>query len=128
MPASNPPWGSLSAIDLNTETIAWRIPFGNYPKMLEQGDSGLGSENYGGPITTAGNLLFIAATPDRLFKAYDRRDGKLLWQVELPAAGFATPSTYQVDGRQFVVIAACGGKLGEPTGSEYIAFALPETP
>jgi quinoprotein glucose dehydrogenase len=126
MPASNPPWGSLNAIDLNRGELAWRIPFGNYPKMLDRGESGLGSENYGGPVITAGNLLFIGATPDRMFKAYDKRNGKLLWQTELPAAGFATPSVYAVNGRQYIVIAAGGGKLGEPTGSQYLAFALPE--
>jgi len=126
MPASRPPWGTLTAIDLDNERIAWRIPFGNYPKMLEQGITGLGSENYGGPIITAGGLLFIGATPDRTFKAYNQATGELLWSAELPAAGFATPSTYAVDGRQYVVIAAGGGKLGERTGSDYIAYALPE--
>ncbi len=126
LPASKPPWGSLSAIDLNSQQIAWRIPLGDYPKALAKGYSGLGSENYGGPVVTAGDLLFIAATPDRMFKAYDRRNGELLWQAELPAAGFATPTTYAVDGRQYVVIAAGGGKLGQPTGSEYVAFALPQ--
>ncbi|MEH6593068.1 MAG: PQQ-binding-like beta-propeller repeat protein, partial [Halioglobus sp.] len=125
LPASQPPWGTLTAIDLDNERIAWRIPFGDYPKILEQGQSGLGSENYGGPIITSGGLLFIAATPDRKFKAYDKDTGQLLWSSELPAAGFATPSTYAVDGRQFVVIAAGGGKLGEATGSDYIAYALP---
>ena len=126
MPASQPPWGTLTAINIDTNAISWRIPFGGYPKMLDRGHEGLGSENYGGPIVTEGNVLFIAATPDRLFKAYDARNGKLLWQAELPAAGFATPSTYQVDGRQYVVIAAGGGKLGERTGSEYVAYALPQ--
>ncbi|MGI9292350.1 MAG: membrane-bound PQQ-dependent dehydrogenase, glucose/quinate/shikimate family, partial [Pseudomonadales bacterium] len=120
------PWGALTAIDLDTATIAWRIPFGDYPKLLEKGISGLGSENYGGPIVTASGLLFIAATPDRKLKAYDTRNSKLLWSVELPAAGFATPATYAANGRQYVVIAAGGGKLGEPSGSEYIAYALPK--
>ncbi|MGI9286730.1 MAG: c-type cytochrome, partial [Pseudomonadales bacterium] len=126
LPASRPPWGALTAIDLDTATIAWRIPFGDYPKLLEQGISGLGSENYGGPIVTASGLLFIAATPDRKLKAYDTRNSELLWSVELPAAGFATPATYAANGRQFVVIAAGGGKLGEPSDSEYIAYALPK--
>lgn len=130
MPASQPPWGSLTAIDLNhgadSAEIAWRIPFGNYPQMLNQGQQGLGSENYGGPIVTAGGLVFIAATPDKLLKAYSSNSGELLWQTTLPFAGFATPSTYMLNGRQFLVIAAGGGKLGQASGSAYVAFALPE--
>ena len=126
LPASEPPWGTLTAMDLNKGAIAWRVVLGDYPQLLAQGVSGLGSENYGGPLITAGDLLFIAATPDRMFRAYDKHSGELLWSAELSAAGFATPSTYAVDGRQYVVIAAGGGKLGEPTGSDYIAFALPE--
>ncbi|MFK7730574.1 MAG: hypothetical protein AB8B48_03040, partial [Pseudomonadales bacterium] len=130
MPASQPPWGSLTAIDLNSGAdsaeVAWRIPFGNYPQMLEQEQEGLGSENYGGPIVTAGGLLFIAATPDKRLKAYSSETGELLWQTTLPFAGFATPSTYMRNGRQFLVIAAGGGKLGQVSGSTYVAFALPE--
>ncbi len=130
MPASQPPWGSLTAIDLNdgadSAKIAWRIPFGNYPQMLAQEQQGLGSENYGGPIVTAGGLLFIAATPDKLLKAYSSNTGELLWQTSLPFAGFATPSTYMLNGRQFLVIAAGGGKLGQASGSAYVAYALPE--
>jgi quinoprotein glucose dehydrogenase len=126
LPASRPPWGSLTAIDLAGADILWRIPLGDYPEVLARGESGLGAENYGGPILTAGDLLFIAATPDRMIRAYHRDTGELLWQSELPAAGFATPVTYAVDGRQFVVIAAGGGKLGRPSGSTYVAFALPE--
>jgi quinoprotein glucose dehydrogenase len=125
LPASKPPWGSLTAIDLNKADILWRIPLGDYPQILEQGQSGYGSENYGGPIVTAGDLLFIAATPDNLIKAYNKHTGELLWQAKLPAAGFATPITYAVDGRQFLVIAAGGGKLGQASGSFYVAFALP---
>jgi quinoprotein glucose dehydrogenase len=125
LPASAPPWGSLTAIDLQRADILWRIPLGDYPQILEQGQSGYGSENYGGPIVTAGDLLFIAATPDQLMKAYNKHTGELLWQAKLPAAGFATPITYAVEGRQFLVIAAGGGKLGQASGSYYIAFALP---
>ncbi|MEZ5570842.1 MAG: PQQ-binding-like beta-propeller repeat protein [Halioglobus sp.] len=125
LPASQPPWGSLTAIDLAGARILWRIPFGDYPQMLAQGQSGYGSENYGGPIVTGGDLLFIAATPDQLIKAYNKHTGELLWHSRLPAAGFATPITYAVAGRQFVVIAAGGGKLGQESGSTYVAFALP---
>ena len=126
LPASKPPWGTLTAIDLKHADILWRIPLGDYPELLAQGESGYGSENYGGPIVTAGDLLFIAATPDQMLKAYNKHSGKLLWQARLPAAGFATPITYAVDGRQYLVVAAGGGKLGQSSGSSYVAFALPE--
>ena len=98
------------------------MPFGDYPQTVGQG---LGSESYGGPVVTASGLIFIAATPDRKFRAHDSRDGNLLWEADLPAAGFSTPAVYAVDGRQYVVIAAGGGRMGPPSGSEYIAFALP---
>jgi quinoprotein glucose dehydrogenase len=126
LPASKPPWGTLTAIDLEHADILWRIPLGDYPELLAQGESGYGSENYGGPIVTAGDLLFIAATPDQMLKAYNKHSGELLWQARLPAAGFATPVTYAVDGRQYLVVAAGGGKLGQSSGSSYVAFALPE--
>ncbi|MEM9255130.1 MAG: PQQ-binding-like beta-propeller repeat protein [Pseudomonadota bacterium] len=126
LPGSKPPWGSLVAIDLDTNDIAWKIPLGDYPQALERGLSGLGAENYGGPVATASGLVFIAATPDNRIRAFDSRNGTLLWQSTLPAAGFATPTVYEADGRQFIVIAAGGGKLGQPSGSAYVAFALPE--
>ena len=125
LPGAKPPWGNLTAIDLSAGEIAWQLPLGDYPQILEAGGSGLGAENYGGPVVTAGGLVFIAATPDARFRAFDKQSGELLWQTELPAAGFATPATYEADGRQFVVIAAGGGKLGVASGSEYVAFALP---
>ena len=125
-PASRPPWGTLTAINLSRADILWQIPLGDYPRMLEQGKSGLGAENYGGAIVTAGGLLFIAATPDRVIRAFDKKSGDELWQATLPAAGFATPITYAVDGKQYIVIAAGGGKLGQPSGSSYVAYALPE--
>ncbi|MCX2978431.1 pyrroloquinoline quinone-dependent dehydrogenase [Halieaceae bacterium IMCC11814] len=125
-PASRPPWGTLTAINLSRAEILWQIPLGDYPRMLEQGKSGLGAENYGGAIVTAGDLLFIAATPDRVIRALDKHSGEELWQAALPAAGFATPITYAVDGKQYIVIAAGGGKLGQPSGSSYVAYALPE--
>ena len=125
LPASRPPWGTFSAIDLQTGALRWQVPLGDYPKVLASGDSGLGAENYGGPVATAGGLLFLGATPDSRFRAFDQETGAVLWEAELPAAGFATPATYEVGGRQFVVIAAGGGKLEQPSGSSYIAFALP---
>jgi len=126
-PAIAPPWGTLNAIDLKTGKYLWKIPFGEYPDLVKQGIKNTGSENYGGPVVTAGGVLFIGATVyDRRFHAFDTRTGKILWETELPFAGVATPSTYMVDGRQFVVIAASGGRDPKsPTGGMYIAFALP---
>jgi quinoprotein glucose dehydrogenase len=107
---------------------AGRFRSGDYPQVLAAGRSGLGAESYGGPILTASGLLFIAATPDARLRAFEAKSGELLWQSELPAAGFATPATYRAEGRQFVVVAAGGGKLGQPSGSRYVAFALPALP
>ena len=123
LPGNTPPWGTLTSIDLATGEFDWQVPFGGYP-----GHEGLGygSENYGGPVVTAGGLIFIGATPDRKFRAYDVETGEELWRRELPAGGFSTPATYTAGGRQFVVIAAGGGRRGPPSGSEYWAFALPE--
>ena len=127
-PPITPPWGSLSAVDLNSGTIRWKIPFGEYPELVAIGMKDTGSDNYGGPVVTAGGLLFIGATNfDKKFRAYDKLTGKLLWETVLPAAGNATPSTYTVDGRQFVVIVCGGGKNGAPSGSSIVAFALPRS-
>jgi glucose dehydrogenase len=125
-PAVKPPWGTLNAINLNTGNYVWKVPFGEFPALVKQGIRNTGSENYGGPLVTAGGLLFIAATDlDSKMHAFDKATGKLLWEATLPAAGNATPATYEVGGRQFVVIAAGGGKSGAPTGGSYVAFALP---
>jgi quinoprotein glucose dehydrogenase len=131
-PATAPPWGTLSAINLNTGEYAWKIPLGEYPELAAQGIKDTGSENYGGPIVTAGGLVFIAATNfDKKFRAFDKRTGKLLWETTLPLAGNATPITYELGGRQYVVIYATGGKDGRTSGGQpavngsYIAFALP---
>lgn len=124
-PAITPPWGTLNAIDLNTGEYLWKIPFGEVESLKAKGISNTGIENYGGPVVTASNLLFIAATKDGMFRAYHKKTGKLLWETKLPAAGFATPSTYAVNGKQYVVIACGGTKLGTPKGNQYVAFALP---
>jgi quinoprotein glucose dehydrogenase len=126
-PAITPPWGTLNAIDLNTGRYLWKIPFGEYPELAAKGMTNTGSENYGGPIVTASNLLFIGATADdKKFRAFDSKTGKLLWETVLPFAGTATPATYMVDGKQYVVIASGGSQFVKgPTGSMYIAFSLP---
>lgn len=130
-PAVAPPWGTLNAIDLNTGEYAWKVPLGEYPALAAQGMKDTGTENYGGPIVTAGGLVFIAATNyDRKFRAFDKRTGKLLWETLLPFSGNATPITYEIGGKQYVVIYATGGKAGpkEPSGGIYVAFSLPEPP
>ena len=126
-PAVSPPWGTLSAINISTGRYAWKIPFGEYPELAAKGMANTGSENYGGAVVTAGGLLFIGATVyDNKFHAYDKRTGQLLWQTDLPAAGIASPSTYMVNGRQFVVIGAGGGKNQKVrSGGAIIAFSLP---
>ncbi|MFQ5740077.1 MAG: PQQ-binding-like beta-propeller repeat protein [Acidobacteriota bacterium] len=126
-PAVEPPWGTLSAIDLDSGEYVWKIPFGEFPELTRKGLKGTGSENYGGPVVTAGGLLFIGATThDRKFRAFDKASGEILWKTTLPAAGNATPAIYQVQGRQYVVIAAGGGKWGNPSGGVYVAFSLPK--
>lgn len=126
LPATSPPWGTLNAINLNTGKIAWKIPLGEDENLVKQGFPITGTENYGGPVVTAGGLVFIAATKDKKMRAFDKRNGKLLWEATLPAAGFATPSVYLLNGRQYLVIACGGGKLGAPSGDAYVAFALPD--
>ena len=126
-PAISPPWGTLNAINLNTGEYVWKINLGEYPELAAKGMRNTGSENYGGPIVTAGGLLFIGATNyDRKFRAFDKATGELLWETTLPFAGNATPATYSVNGRQYVVIAAGGGKDPKSgSGGIYVAFALP---
>ena len=118
----------MKTINLNTGEYAWKIPFGEYPELAEKGMRDTGSENYGGPVVTAGGLVFIAATiHDRKFRVFDKDTGKLLWETVMPSSGVATPSTYQVRGRQFVVICASGGKSKTGgTAAVYVAFALPQ--
>ena len=131
-PAIAPPWGTLNAINLNTGEYAWTIPLGEYPELAAAGVKNTGSENYGGPVVTAGGVVFIGATNfDKKFRAFDKATGKLLWETSLPFSGNGTPATYEVDGRQFVVVPAGGGKpqgqLGPAaaSGGSYVAFTLP---
>ncbi|MGH8021224.1 MAG: c-type cytochrome [Opitutaceae bacterium] len=126
-PAIKPPWGTLNAADLNTGEIKWKVPLGEYRELTARGIPPTGTENYGGPVVTAGGLIFIAATADETIRVFDKDTGEILWEAALPFGGNATPSTYMVDGRQYVVISAGGAKSNRPKGGSVVAFALPET-
>lgn len=125
-PAVKPPWGTMNAIDLNKGEIAWQVPLGEFEELTKKGIPKTGTENYGGPVVTAGGILFIGATKDGYFRAFDKTTGEEIWKHQLPAAGMATPATYQVNGKQYVVIAAGGGKNTDKRGDAYVAFALPD--
>jgi len=124
-PAIKPPWGTLNAVDLNTGEIKWKVTLGEYPELTARGIPPTGTENYGGPLVTAGGLIFIGATADETFRVFDKETGDILWKAKLPFGGNASPSTYMVNGRQYVVISAGGGKSGRPRGGTLVAFALP---
>ena len=128
-PASKPPWGTLNCLDLNTGKLVWQVPLGEYPALAAAGVPKTGTENYGGAIATAGGLLFCSGTRDAKIRAFDKETGAELWFGKLPWVGSAPPVTYAIKGRQFVVIASTGNKLGQQTeyGDAYVAFALPET-
>lgn len=125
-PAIKPPWGTLNAVDLNTGEIKWKVILGEYAELTAKGIPPTGTENYGGPVVTAGGLIFIGATADETFRVFDKETGQILWKAKLPFGGNATPSTYMVNGRQYVVISAGGGKSGRPKGGSLVAFALPK--
>jgi quinoprotein glucose dehydrogenase len=127
-PAISPPWGTLTAINLNTGEHVWKTTLGEYPELKAKGVPPTGTENYGSSVVTAGGLLFIAAARDGKLRAFNKYTGKLLWEYTLPAPGFATPAVYDVQGRQFIVIACGGGKLGTASSDSYVAFALPSEP
>lgn len=124
-PAIKPPWGTLNAVDLNTGEIKWQVPLGEYPELTARGIPPTGTENYGGPVVTASGLIFIAASADETIRAFDKETGKVLWKASLPFSGNATPSIYMVDGKQYLIISAGGGKSGRPSGGSLVAFALP---
>jgi quinoprotein glucose dehydrogenase len=123
-PAIAPPWGTLNAINLNTGKLVWKTTLGNDP-VFPHGKEDSGTENYGASVITKGGLLFIAATKDGKFRAFNKKTGKLLWEVTLRAPGYATPSVYELNGRQYIVIACGGGKMNTRSGDSYVAFALP---
>ncbi len=125
-PVNTPPWGTLTAVDLNTGERKWQVPLGEYQALLDKGMPPTGTDNYGGPLVTASGILFIAATRDEKMRAFDKATGQLLWQTKLPAAGYASPSTYAVGGKQYIVIACGGGKLTTKSGDKYVAFSLPD--
>jgi glucose dehydrogenase len=126
-PAISPPWGTLNAIDLARGDILWKVPLGEYPQLVAKGIRNTGTMNYGGAVATAGGVIFIAATADEKFRAFESHSGRVLWEYQLPAGGYATPSVYMIDGKQYVAIAAGGsGKNGTKSGDSVIAFALPQ--
>lgn len=126
-PGTNPPWGLLNCIDLNTGKILWRVPLGEYEALAAHGQRHTGTENFGGPSVTAGGLVFCAGTHDEKIRAFDADTGAELWSAKLPFGGHAPPSIYEVNGRQYVVVSASGGgRVGTPAGDAYAAFALPE--
>jgi quinoprotein glucose dehydrogenase len=125
-PTIKPPWGTLNAIDMNTGEYVWTVPLGEFPELKAKGVPQTGTENSGGPVVTAGGLIFIAATKDQKFRAFNKKNGELLWETDLPVNSYATPSVYEIDGKQYVVVAAGGGRFGTKSGNTYHAYALPE--
>lgn len=125
-PVNTPPWGTLTAINLQSGELLWQVPLGEYESLKEKGIAPTGTDNYGGPLVTASGLIFMAGTPDEKFRAYDKQNGEIVWETVLPAAGYASPSTYAVNGKQYIVIACGGGKLQSASSDKYVAYAIKE--
>jgi quinoprotein glucose dehydrogenase len=123
-PGIKPPWGYLTAVDCSKGDFKWRIVNGEFKELTARGVKKTGTHSHGGSICTAGGLVFMAGTFDKMFRAFDSDTGKVVWECELPAGGFATPMTYEANGKQFVVIAAGGGKSRSQANDEFIAFSL----
>lgn len=123
-PGIKPPWGTLNAVNLETGKLLWKVPLGEYPELTKKGIPVTGTENYGGPVVTKGGLVFIAASKDEKIRAFDKKTGQVVWEAQLPAAGYATPATYEINGKQYLVIACGGGKIGSKSGDTYVAFSL----
>jgi quinoprotein glucose dehydrogenase len=126
-PATAPPWGTLTAVDLNTGKFLWRVPFGEYPELAEQGLKNTGSASDGSGVVTASGLLMIGATQfDSKFHVYDTKTGNLIWETKLPFSGVASPATYMINGRQYVAIATSSGRSPKTAkGSMLVVYALP---
>jgi quinoprotein glucose dehydrogenase len=126
-PCQQPPWGQMVAINVNTGDIAWRVPLGIVDDLEAKGVHDTGTVNMGGSVATAGGLVFIAATNDRHFRAFDSKTGNVLWDTKMEYGGYASPLTYQgKNGKQYVVIVAAGsGYYDRTAGDTVIAYALP---
>jgi len=124
-PGIKPPWGTLDAVDLTSGKLLWKVPLGEYYALTKRGIPKTGTELYGGPVVTKGGLVFVAATKDERIHAFDKKTGEEVWSARLPAAGYATPAVYAIDGKEYVVIACGGGKIGSKSGDSYVCFALP---
>ena len=123
-PGIKPPWGYVTAIDADKGDFRWRVVNGEFPELTARGVKKTGTNSHGGSICTAGGLVFMAGTFDKKIRAFESASGKVLWEADLPSGGFATPCTYEAEGKQYVVVAAGGGKNKSKANDEFVAFSL----